>query len=146
MKREIKFRGKRIDNGEWVFGVPYFIKSEKVAFIINNCQTLNFSNNDSSFDGLRVIPKTIVEYTGLKDRNGEEIYEGDILELKYPLSSIDEEDFEDYRLIRVVINFQSGCFWFSGNGFTDCNWHFYNSEDRKIIGNIYENTELLTNK
>jgi uncharacterized phage protein (TIGR01671 family) len=89
--------------------------------------------------------QSIMQFTGLKDKNKMDIYEGDILDFKYPLATADEDDDQDNLLLRVVIDFHDGAFWFNGGGYTDCNWHFYNSEDRELIGNIYENPELKQN-
>ena len=79
------------------------------------------------------------QFTGLQDCNGKEIYEGDILKLQYPINY----GFGGIhnREIIVKISFDNGSFWFSGEGFTGCNWHFYN--EYEIIGNVYEHPELL---
>jgi len=86
------------------------------------------------------VYKTIIwlQYTGLKDRNGKEIYEGDVVDILLRFS--DCESFE-----MAVIEFKSGAFWFDAKrvGYVDCNWHHYNESDREVIGNIYSNPELL---
>ena len=66
--REIKFRGKRIDNGEWVFG--YFTTVDDKAFIQEQ-NPMRYPPDDE------VVIETIGQYTGLHDKNGVEIYEGD---------------------------------------------------------------------
>lgn len=85
-----------------------------------------------------------LQYTGLKDKNGVEIYEGDILKFGWPVNGADGE--EEFIPLIVVIDFHGGAFWFKGGGYTDCNWHFYNSENREVIGNIHQHPSLLTQK
>ena len=90
--REILFRGKRKDNGEWVFG--YFIKlSPKEVVIVTN----------NSYVGIE--PETGSEYTGLTDKNGRRIFEGDILQFDYDGDN-GEKMFEWY----TVQELQNGAF------------------------------------
>lgn len=66
MNREIKFKAKRKDNGEWVYG--YLVKQNENEIYI--CEDVD--------SACLIIPETICEYTGLNDKNGVEIYENDI--------------------------------------------------------------------
>ena len=146
--REILFRGKRSDNCEWVEG-----------FLLKECNYATCSWNlgieyktdrfgKFAYDVAEIIPYTVGQFTGLTDKNGKKIFEGDILPI------------ED-EIIAVVI-FKDGCFrleeyglsgaW-TESGFDECGggWDiiecspidWYSTYDMEIIGNIHDNPELL---
>lgn len=116
--REIKFRGKRVDNGEWVYGGIIFIDGGKPHIFCN-------------YGGVEVDPDTVGQYTGLKDKNDREIYEGDILTDKY--ESIGTVDWWNAGF---VVNFGDVDIF----QIADC---FDESYQMWFIGNIHDNPELL---
>lgn len=132
--RTITFRGKRIDNGEWVYGAFYPIKNEDVYFIINNCKSLNFDDDDTTFNGYKVQKKSVGQFTGLYDKNGKEIYECEILY---------NNDREEHCIVKYskekamfIVKYLE-----SNDEFTlwESISNLYYS-----VGNIFENPELLT--
>ncbi len=125
MTREIKFRGKRLDNGEWVVG--HLVK------MWNEWHILAMDDTNTAYP---VDPDTIGEYTGLKDKNGREIYEGDIME-------IPETDFNAY--IVGTVEYQEDSFFIqSHNGGSPwgLQWSL-RKHNAGILGIIHDNPELL---
>ena len=131
--REILFRGKRLDNGEWVYG--YYVHIGPVS-----CQRAYIIPEYTSAIYVKEVdPSTVDQYTGLMDKNDKRIFEGDIVST-------------DIARPYLIVEFRDGCFMFNCN---DGGKDYYDImlpilEDAQteykygeIIGNIHDNPELL---
>lgn len=128
--REILFRGKRIANGKRVEGCLVIDKT-KDCFILPTT-TEHWGGGEFS-ECYQVDPTTVGQYTGLQDKNGKRIFEGDIVE------GCDYTEDDGYG---VVVWFD-GAFEV-GNGQWCGSFHEnYNGYEFEIIGNIHDNPELL---
>ena len=128
--REIKFRAwDSLTKRMWT---PDFVSQQGLAGMSLGTKA---HPNDLVYDKDRF---PVMQYTGLKDKDDKEIYEGDILRQT-------ESVFCMPVVFQSVVEYQPGGFWFRGIDFniTDCNWHQFNAQNREVIGNIYENPELL---
>lgn len=120
--RTIKFRGKLKSNGNWEYG-------DLLHNNIDGCYIYPI-DTENLFRNNEVIPETVGQFIGLNDKNGEEIFEGDIL---------------DFNGIITEVRFVRGVFAFLVNGNLDdelcgdCRTDLF----AKVIGNIYENPDIL---
>ena len=120
--RTIKFRGKSILTDECFFGdLVHSADKKRTAILVND---------KDSYDECEVVPETVGQFTGLYDCEGEEIFEGDIL---------------DFNGLKVEVRFVRGVFAFLVNGNLDdklcgdCRTDLF----AKVIGNVYENPDIL---
>ena len=134
--REILFRGKLLDNSEWAYG-----------FIVKMFGAYHIIDKDDENTAYEVIPETVGQYTGLKDKNGKRIWEGDILHIAKIADGLGGyyQPPLDYH-VNVVVKFDL-CAWMWETlcedkryiSFPDA-WCHYECE---VIGNITDNPELM---
>ena len=130
MKRVVKFRGKDRISGEMVFGdLIHGVDFKKGNYyILPNTKNLAYVKNCDPLDGVLVEPESVGQYTGLKDKNGVEIYKGDIIEC----------DGERYEVFWCDDMLSWQCI-----SKDDCLALHEFKGDAFIIGNLHTNPELL---
>lgn len=140
--REIKFRGKRLyeNNKDWKYGFYYIFKDnigKEFHNILNDEEEVTVNQYGSTVPVFTNVDKnTLGQYTGLHDKNGKEIYEGDIVEIKTRIDNIVAKiEWDEAYLSYVIITEDVRYFNENLGDFLD-----YNIE---VIGNIYDNPELL---
>ena len=124
--REVIFRGKRMDNGEWIegslLGIDWCDKPSTYSIAPNTPVSVFYS----------VIPETVGQYTGLTDKNGVRIFEGDIV-------SLVKHDSLIYKVVYVPCRYEL----VNSKGVNCFVLDIYKSENIEVIGNIHDNPELL---
>lgn len=145
---EILFHGKRMDNGQWVEAVSILSTSDgdvKEMYIAAKVGMELAVDSDGNLHAMtagphiayyRVDPNTVGQFTGLTDKNGRKIFEGDIVFTEH--GSINEEDGNaviewDEDTARFVIKWDG----------LICDFDNFYGHDLEVIGNIYDNPELL---
>ena len=137
--REILFRGKRMDDGEWVEG--YLVKAVGGECMILPVTTEHCGGAEFS-EGYHCDPTTVGQYTGLKDKNGKRIFEGDIVAQNWYDYDEPRDDsfgkvvFCEYDCSFSVMDVNKDGFMPLGR----CGSYHWEVE---VIGNIHDNPELL---
>lgn len=126
--RKILFRGKRQDDGTWAEGSLDNYDKEHPRIL---------SKDRSDLWNIAVFPETVGQFTGLTDKNGKRIFEGDIIHTKEVNLQTTQFDDHNYEII-----FAKGCFCLAKKGRIKNSvdvWHYLG----EVIGNIHDNPELL---
>lgn len=130
MNRQIKFRGLRLDNKEWVCGSLITLVPSQ-TFIVPEWSNSDIYDGAAKFRHCyEVDPATVGQFTGLLDKSGKEIYEGDIL-----------KDAEAWQIIFDIKHAKFGYAYLSGI-VIDVRIYVDGSR-QEVVGNIHQNSELL---
>lgn len=124
MRREIKFRGKSLDTGKWEYGYLVMNPAKDLANIANKK-----GHNEMQMNG--VEPETVGQFTGLLDKNGKEIWEGDLL----------QNGFKEV----FVVKWKNGR-WIDSTSIEENDGteaDLLGGKYKTVIGNIYESHDLL---
>ena len=130
--KEILFRGKRKDSNEWVQGY-YFKRVRNYAGFktIEHCY-IQYETWDGGFITYEVYPETVSQFTGLTDKNGKKIFEGDIIT-------------KGLELFEVMWNLEQVRWGIYSDAYEVAGFTKFSEPYFEVIGNIYDNKELLEN-
>lgn len=134
MKREILFRGKRINGGEWVYGMTI-----SNGTIKRKAKDISFEVGVNKWVGMH--PETLGQYTGLKDKNGKKIFEGDIVHIKGDVYDFSEVGVDFHR----IVSFYDGAICLSAGDWLHIpiGNYVHGLEDWDVVGNITDTPELM---
>lgn len=136
--REIKFRGKGINTGEWVFG--FYTQGSFIDPNTGKETIRHIIDNDMLHD---VVPETIGQFTGLKDKNGKEIYEGDVLKSRSIIHFVEYKEDEGVFVGRFKLGARVPNVTMQQPDFTSLHQWWINKYEKEVVGNIYDNPKLF---
>ena len=144
--REILFRGKRIGSSEWIYG--YYVP---ICFGRFPCKPAIVPESDGTWEPIEVKKETVGQYTGLIDKNGKKIFDGDICKFReWDNGEMCWTGYVNFEHCQFII---SGCqLIISGGPNKECLSNFYivlsrfSSKNIEVIGNIHDTPELLEGK
>jgi uncharacterized phage protein (TIGR01671 family) len=137
MEDRYLFKAKRVDNGKWVIGY-YGVIGKRNVIIEKYAENYYCPDTCESRHGNQiheVNSKTICQCTGLKDKNGKLIWENDIVKCLY-----DSYGENGVYIGKVIYREDTCCFVDANSESTDYEWW---EEEKEVIGNIFDNKELL---
>ena len=125
-------------DGNFVKGSLIYSKGKYYICLSAMCQ-INSTINNGKASMIEVIPETVGQYTGLTDKNGKQIFEGDIVNVQYETEYVGLKPKPSYM---GVVEFKDGAFgiYESGKG---TQFFFQHGLIKTVIGNIHDNPELL---
>lgn len=125
--RDILFKARRKDNGQWIVGYYAFMKP------------YYYIMPEGSYDSwYEICPETLCQYTGLTDRDGKKIWENDIVK------KVDTNALGWHRERLSTVSFDENGYWLLMTTLGDGYWiGEFEKEQLKVIGNIFDNPELL---
>lgn len=135
MMREILFKGKRLDNGEWITGHLLKYEDGSARMVSSNIDIFCFEKDESIIQTVahRVDPETVGQYTGFVDKNSKKIFEGDIVSIYNSKAFLFAVEWNNQYVLKCT-----------SNGVSDNILNVIESpEDVEVVGNIYDNSELI---